>query len=145
MKVNFSVDSQLLRELGARLVGQSHIALAELIKNSYDADATQVVVKMRQDRIEIIDNGQGMTFEELRNRWMRIGTTQKATEQVSRRLKRSLTGSKGVGRLAVQLLGDDLLLESTSDQQPGQMIRVRINWDEAVQAGLLTERYCKRN
>jgi signal transduction histidine kinase len=139
MKVNFSVDSQLLRELGARLVGQPHIALAELIKNSYDADATQVVVKMRQDRIEIIDNGQGMTFEELRLRWMRIGTTQKATEQVSRRLERPLTGSKGVGRLAVQLLGNDLLLESTSDRQPGQMIKVRINWDEAVQAGLLTE------
>ncbi|MEI6128403.1 MAG: hypothetical protein WCQ99_17805, partial [Pseudomonadota bacterium] len=36
----FSVDSMLLRELGERLVGRPHIALAELVKNSYDADAT---------------------------------------------------------------------------------------------------------
>lgn len=38
--VNFQADSALLRELGERLVGQPHIALAELIKNAYDADAT---------------------------------------------------------------------------------------------------------
>lgn len=139
MKINFAVDSRLLRELGSRLVGKPHIALAELIKNSYDADASQVVIVMRPDRIEIIDNGQGMTFDELRDRWMRIGTTQKASDQVSRRLHRPLTGSKGVGRLAVQLLGNRLLLESASDQQPGRMIRAVVNWEEAVNAGLLTE------
>ena len=139
MKINFAVDSRLLRELGSRLVGKPHIALAELIKNSYDADASQVVIIMRPDRIEVIDNGQGMTFEELRDRWMRIGTTQKASDQFSRRLRRPLTGSKGVGRLAVQLLGNQLLLESASDQQPNRMIRVEINWEEAVNAGLLTE------
>ena len=139
MKVNFAVDSRLLRELGSRLVGKPHIALAELIKNSYDADATEVLIIMRKDRIEIVDNGQGMTFEELRDRWMRIGTAQKAVDRVSRRLGRPLTGSKGVGRLAVQLLGNELLLESASDQRPNTMIRATINWDEAIEAGLLTE------
>jgi hypothetical protein len=139
MKISFAIDSQLLRELGARLVGKPHIAIAELIKNSYDADATQVQIIMREDRIEIVDNGQGMTFEELRDRWMRIGTAQKASERVSRRLGRPLTGSKGVGRLAVQLLGTQLLLESASDQQPNHIIKATVNWDEAVNAGLLTQ------
>jgi hypothetical protein len=139
MKIHFAVDSRLLRELGSRLVGKPHIALAELIKNSYDADATRVVVIMRQDRIEVVDNGQGMTLDELRDRWMRIGTAQKAADQVSRRLGRSLTGSKGVGRLAVQLLGGHLLLESASDLATGEMISASINWEEAVNAGLLTE------
>jgi len=36
---HFTVDSRLLRELGERLVGQPHIALAELIKNAFDADS----------------------------------------------------------------------------------------------------------
>ena len=40
----FTVDAELLRELGERLVGRPHIALAELIKNSYDADATKVEI-----------------------------------------------------------------------------------------------------
>jgi hypothetical protein len=45
-KLRFTVDSALLRELGERLVGQPHVALAELIKNSYDADASVVEVKV---------------------------------------------------------------------------------------------------
>ena len=56
--LNFTVDSALLRELGERLVGKPHIALAELVKNSYDADATKVIIRLLPDRIEILDNGQ---------------------------------------------------------------------------------------
>jgi len=55
--LNFSVDSALLRELGERLVGKAHIALAELIKNSYDADATKVVVSFAGDRLEVTGLG----------------------------------------------------------------------------------------
>ena len=47
--VTFEADSALLRELGERLVGQPHIALAELIKNAYDADATECVVSITND------------------------------------------------------------------------------------------------
>ncbi len=50
---SFSVDAQLLRELGERLVGRPHIALAELIKNSYDADATQVQLRFEHDQIVV--------------------------------------------------------------------------------------------
>jgi signal transduction histidine kinase len=138
MKVQFTVDSRLLRELGSRLVGRPHIALAELIKNSYDADATEVLIVIRQDLMVISDNGHGMTLDELRDRWMRIGSAQKAEDRVSRDLHRSLTGSKGVGRLAVQLLGNHLTLESASKQDPGQMIRASVDWEDAVSAGMLT-------
>jgi hypothetical protein len=44
----FSVDSALLQELGERLVTTPHVALAELVKNSYDADATEVHVTIRE-------------------------------------------------------------------------------------------------
>ena len=96
--LQFTIDAELLRELGERLVGQPHIALAELIKNSYDADATQVTVKFSPDNgcIEVSDNGHGMTFEAFKNSWMRIGTTHKRAN-LSKNLKRQMTGSKGVG------------------------------------------------
>jgi hypothetical protein len=51
------VDSALLRELGERLVGKPHIALAELIKNSYDADAKSVSVRFGNDSIVVADDG----------------------------------------------------------------------------------------
>ena len=43
-ELTFTVDAELLRELGEKLVGKPYIALAELIKNSYDADATEVTI-----------------------------------------------------------------------------------------------------
>ena len=68
--LHFSVDAQLLDELGKRLVSQDHIALAELIKNSYDADATQVEIRFRlsedgaPQRITIQDDGCGMSLSQ---------------------------------------------------------------------------------
>ena len=82
----FTIDAELLRELGERLVGKPHIALAELVKNSYDADATEVTIRFAPNKrsIEISDNGHGMTFDEFKNFWMRIGTIHKKAEERSR-------------------------------------------------------------
>ena len=63
--INFTVDSELLRELGERLVGRQYIALAELVKNSFDADATRVEIRIHDDSIEVSDNGHGMTENRL--------------------------------------------------------------------------------
>lgn len=120
-------------------MGKPHIALAELVKNSYDADATCVVVKFRPDGIEVIDNGHGMKFNEFKNFWMRIGTPHKQTERLSRRLKRPLTGSKGVGRLAVQFLGKNLEIRTASVSKPNSELTAEVNWDRAVKAGELTK------
>ena len=97
--LRFTIDALLLRELGERLVGKPHIALAELVKNSYDADATEVTIKFlpHKDRIEITDDGHGMTSEEFKNFWMRIGTVHKTREKQSRKWGRTLTGFKRRG------------------------------------------------
>ena len=112
--LSFTVDAALLRELGERLIGQPHIALAELAKNSYDADAAICKIIFGPDSIQIIDDGKGMSFNEFRDFWMRIGTTHKIDQRDSNRLNRSLTGSKGVGRLAVQFLADEMTIETGS-------------------------------
>ncbi len=138
-KLNFTIDAALLRELGERLVGKPHIALAELIKNSYDADATQVTIKFSPDknRIEISDDGHGMTFDEFNKFWMRIGTTHKRAER-SRHLKRPMTGSKGVGRLAVQFLAKKLRIKTVPKDAGGSWLEAQANWEEAVEAKELT-------
>ena len=138
--IPFTIDAELLRELGERLVGKPHIALAELIKNGYDADATQVTVKFLPDKdcIEISDDGHGMTFEEFKNFWMRIGTTHKRATQ-SRDLKRPMTGSKGVGRLAVQFLAGKLEIKTVPKDTEGEWLEAHVDWNEAASAGELTE------
>ena len=39
--LSFSIESRILRELGERLVKQPEVAVLELVKNAYDADATR--------------------------------------------------------------------------------------------------------
>ncbi|MEL6696857.1 MAG: sensor histidine kinase [Bacteroidota bacterium] len=114
-ELKFTVDSALLGELGEKLVESVHIALAELVKNSYDADSTRVEISFDENdkgnpRIIISDNGTGMSFESVQNYWMRIATTNKRTRNQSLVFGRPLTGAKGIGRFSCRRLGDKLTL-----------------------------------
>jgi len=139
--LQFSVDAQLLKELGEKLVGKPHIALAELVKNGYDADATEVTIKVypEKDLIEIHDNGHGMDFQEFKNLWMRIGSTHKEREKYSRYFGRHLTGSKGVGRLSVQFLAKKMELRTTAEHDLPKSVIATIEWEKAIQKDLLTK------
>ena len=136
--IEFSVDSALLRELGERLVGKPHVALAELVKNGYDADANNVIIRFGHDQIEIVDDGDGMTMTEFKRYWMRIGTTHKQQKTITKNLGRHVTGSKGVGRLSAQFLGNHLLVESVSRESPNRAISADVNWRAARRVGELT-------
>ncbi len=124
----FTVDAALLRELGERLIGRAHIALAELVKNSYDADAHTCLIEFEDDRIVITDDGHGMSRDEFLNYWMRIGTTHKADTRSSRDLERPMTGSKGLGRLSVQFLAEEMELESNCKENPEKMVYAIVDW-----------------
>ena len=126
----FTVDAALLRELGERLIGRSYIALAELVKNSYDADATDCEIMFREDRVVVSDNGHGMSEQEFHGHWMRIGTTHKTEKKKSRLLHRPMTGSKGLGRLSVQFLADEMTLESTSADDPSRHLYAFVDWTD---------------
>lgn len=135
----FTIDSHLLQELGERLVGRPYIALAELVKNAYDADANRCEIIFSEDEIEVWDDGHGMTFDEFRDFWMRIGTTNKLEQRLSRDYERPLTGSKGIGRLAVQFLGRRVQIVTTSTMNGAQRVHAEVDWDKAIAAGELTK------
>ena len=114
--LSFSVETRVLRELGERLVKQPEVAIVELIKNAFDADATKCAVEYSgRGRIIVEDDGSGMTLSRFTNAWMRIGTGSKANSPLSERFKREITGEKGIGRFAVRFLGRALRLESVAE------------------------------
>lgn len=132
--VSFEVDSSLLVQLGEQLVARRSIALAELIKNAYDADATRVRVVMQsvttaRGSILVDDDGVGMTLDDLRRGWMRVATTAKANEPISTKFGRARAGSKGIGRFAARRLGQKLLLSSTAQYPDGAKRCVEIAFD----------------
>ena len=124
----FTVDAALLRELGDRLIGRSYIALAELVKNAYDADAIDCRIELGDDQIVVSDNGHGMSEQDFHRHWLRIGTTHKTAAPASPRLGRAMTGSKGLGRLSVQFLADEMTLESTSVDDPSHHLYAVVDW-----------------
>lgn len=137
--VRFTVDAGHIQRLGVELVGKQDTALSELIKNAYDADATNVELTFRNHgqkggSLTIVDDGSGMSDHAIRNSWMRISTAAKVDEPRSTRFGRVRAGKKGIGRFAVQRLGKRLLLESKPlGVEFG--FRVTFEWDDAFKAG----------
>lgn len=117
-RLSFTVDTHLLRELGALLVGRDSTALLELVKNSYDASASEVVVHAsrlaEEDAyIAVTDNGTGMTFHTFEDAFLRIaGRSKEVGDRLSPRYRRRYTGAKGIGRLAAHKLARELEVRS---------------------------------
>lgn len=132
-ELTFTVDSALLSELGEKLVETAHIALVELVKNAYDADATRVTLKIIPQQgsgpeIQVIDDGTGMTFSEVERYWMRIATTHKVDQRASKRFGRPRTGEKGIGRFSCRRLGTRLTLATTA-ATAGAFERTEVTFD----------------
>lgn len=127
----FSIESRIVRELGERLVKHPEVALLELVKNAYDADALVCkIVHEHPTRIVVSDDGHGMTLDEFKNAWMRIGTSSKASRTRTRRFGRPISGEKGIGRFAARYLGHHLVLESTAyDEKRARKTTLRAVFD----------------
>ncbi len=128
MDVSFKPKAHILTLLGEELIRDPVMAIYELIKNSYDADARKVdvyfnnITDLETASIVVSDTGLGMTEEILRNVWLEPGTAHRKPldENGKREITRSPIfnrvpmGEKGVGRFAVHKLGSKIKLISRS-------------------------------
>lgn len=136
----FDVDARHVRQLGRELVADRVTAISELVKNAYDADATKVILSFEGatndsgGTLSILDDGSGMTFDDVRNRWMTISTDSKESAPVSPVYGRQRAGRKGIGRFAAETLGRHLRLETTVAGSTDRVI-VTFNWDRDFVAG----------
>lgn len=127
---HFEVSAALFEELGERLVSRPEVALAELIKNSYDADAQTCSVEFEKDRIVVKDDGHGMSESQFLKNWMVVSTQAKGVERYSKLYRRSMAGSKGVGRFSARFLGHALILRSVAnDPTVGKKTRLTATFD----------------
>lgn len=132
--VRFTTDAAIISRLGRELVAKQETAVAELIKNAYDADATQVTLTFIDSEspggvLEIVDDGTGMNRDQLIDGFMRLSSTEKLNHPHSPRFMRRRAGRKGIGRFAVQRLGSELTV-TTQTAEENIALRVVIHWDE---------------
>lgn len=134
----FKPRARLLLQLGDQLIKNENVAVLELIKNSYDADARNVTIKMssvdnkKVGRIEILDDGIGMDDSIINNAWLEPGSDFKET-QYKNKTKSNLygrlpIGEKGIGRFGVHKLGEKI--ELITRQKGKDEFTVDIDWKE---------------
>lgn len=133
--LKFKFDVSAYRLLGRELITDRITALFELVKNCYDANAENVLVRFEnvnplsdKSKIIIKDDGFGMSFEDLRDKWMVIGTSNKRkARQSPSPYNRKVVGKKGVGRFAVDKLGAKLLLKTTK-KGSSELLCLETDW-----------------
>jgi signal transduction histidine kinase len=143
-QLQFRVSSGLKNIIGKDLITDDFIAIFELVKNSYDAHATKVLIEFENLNspdaiIRITDNGKGMNYDDLLNKWLFVAYSAKkdGTEDIDYRNKiQSKTfyaGAKGIGRFSCDKLGSKLLLITTRDEVNSKTEQIQVDWDNFEQ------------
>lgn len=137
---NIKAKSHILSLLGNELIGSDSLAIFELVKNAYDADAENIKINFidlntLNQKIIIEDDGHGMTSQVIQDVWLTIGTDFKRgrNRKESPKFERVSFGNKGVGRLAVHKLAKVITLET---QTQGDMFsnRLTIDWKTLIES-----------
>ena len=117
--------------IGRDLIQDPYAAVVELVKNAFDADSPDVTIEFKASpnrsryTICIQDHGHGMSRDTVINKWMVPSTDDKLSRKTSPG-GRTMQGRKGIGRYATSILGDDLLLETSTPS--GEATTVYLEW-----------------
>jgi len=138
-------DPHTIKHLGVRMYSTLTPALAEIISNSYDADATNVIVTLIQDgnvpkEIKVEDDGIGLSFDEINEKFLVIGRNRRddVGDVPSPKYNRYSTGKKGLGKLALFGLANTITISTIQNGKRSEFI---LDWDDLMAA---TEDYQPR-
>lgn len=130
----------MLQLLGEELIGDDRLAVFELVKNGYDADATSVTITVNVDSgpsssIIVQDTGTGMTLDDITGKWLELATDSRRRNRTVRteRFRRLPLGEKGVGRIASFKLGRYVTLITRAANEPEY--EAHIDWDKLLEQG----------
>ena len=123
-KLEFKISSALKSIIGKDLINDKYIAVFELVKNSYDAYASNVNILfdnsdnvLENKKIIISDDGSGMDYEDLKNKWLFVAYSEKKNKSSINKAERISAGAKGVGRFSCDRLGSKLKIITKKAQK----------------------------
>ena len=133
-----SFDPQTIKHLGIRMYSTLAPALAEIISNAYDADATNVTITLTEENgspreIRIEDDGTGLSYNEINSKFLVIGRNRREDEgdMPSEKYNRLPTGKKGLGKLALFGLAKTITILT---MQAGKKNHFVLDWDDLIAA-----------
>jgi signal transduction histidine kinase len=130
--VHFKTHTLLKNLIGKDLINDDNIAITELVKNSYDANSSNVLLKfeglkkgLEESRLLISDIGDGMNEEDVIEKWLNIAYS--AKKQAKQMEGAYLAGNKGVGRFSCDRLGKQL--DMFTRVKNGKISHLKIDWE----------------
>lgn len=112
-KYTMSITLSVLNDLGINLYSNIPAVLAEVVANSWDADAKEVKIYLKDDHIVITDTGCGMDAEDVNNKYLRVGYRRRETEEGSKTPEgRDVMGRKGIGKLSLFSIANIIEVQS---------------------------------
>ncbi len=141
--LQFKISSALKNIIGRDLINDDFIAVFELVKNAYDAHASNVdIIFEKADakfkKISITDDGKGMNYDDLINKWLFVAYSAKkdGTEEDNYsyrdkiKIKRAYAGAKGIGRFSCDRLGTNLYLETIKEETNPKVEVLVTDWEK---------------
>jgi len=136
----FTFNNRIIGHLGNNSITSDSTALFELIKNSRDANASKVSIHFKDigkqnAQIEVYDDGDGMSYEDVKEKWMVIGTDDRLRNNTTRKGK-AVWGEMGIGRLSCQKLGKKTVMISIKNNR---RTRIEFDWSRYEKSGTTEE------
>ncbi len=138
-KIPFNVNAYTARLIGRENVSTLDGAVLELVKNTYDADATKCILYYEDTNrtLYLMDNGSGMTEDIIEKHWMTIGNSSKYKKFITT-TGRIQTGAKGIGRFALDRIGD-ICTMYTKNNSFDDIIEWKVDWRNFNREDKLTD------
>ena len=139
----FRFSTDILQRLGEELITSFDQGIIELVKNSYDADASVCTIELIDTQeaggtVVILDDGDGMSLHDIHDGWLVLGRSRKVTGSRTR-LDRLPAGSKGLGRLGALRMGEEVLLTTQPLNEPGVDYSLRIRWADFASSDVVED------
>ena len=133
--LNFDVSTGLKSVLGRELITDDEVAIFELVKNSFDAGADTVNLYFGDTNVVVADNGSGMSYDDLKNKWLFVAYSSKRENGSGKDFRdvaaerRNFAGSKGIGRFSSDRLGQQIILQTRPERAKGNVVhRLSVDW-----------------
>lgn len=135
-ELKMTFDPSTIQHLGLKMYSQIPAAIAELIANAYDADASRAEIKLYNGddkKIVVSDDGMGMSFDEINDKFLKIGRNRREGIPNQKTAKgRFPSGKKGLGKLALFGLGNVITIQTKTKNN--QVIQFSLDWSEIKNA-----------
>lgn len=124
-KYQMSIEMNVIKHLGINLYSNAVAVISEVIANSWDADATEVRINTAKDDdcfLTISDNGSGMDIDDINEKFLCVGYQKREKEHNSEKFGRPFMGRKGIGKLSLFSIAEEIEVQSCKNGQKNGFI-----------------------